>query len=98
MRDSVSAALERIAAIVGPRGLLAGADAAPLLRDERGLYRGAAALVVRPASTDECAAVVRVCRDARIGVVPQGGNTGYCGGATPFDGEPRGRFCCRSRA
>ncbi|RPI62582.1 MAG: FAD-binding oxidoreductase [Lysobacterales bacterium] len=87
--DSTAAALERIAAIVGPRGVVAPADAAPLLRDERGLYRGAAALVVRPASVDECAAVVRVCHDARIGVVPQGGNTGYCGGATPFDGERR---------
>jgi D-lactate dehydrogenase (cytochrome) len=89
MADSIPAALERIAAIVGPRGVLAGADAAPLLRDERGLYEGAAALVVRPGSTEECAAVVRVCHDARIGVVPQGGNTGYCGGATPFDGERR---------
>jgi D-lactate dehydrogenase (cytochrome) len=28
-----------------------------------------------------------VCNAARIGVVPQGGNTGYCGGATPFDAE-----------
>jgi FAD/FMN-containing dehydrogenase len=44
---------------------------------------------VRPASTEECAAVVRACREARIGVVPQGGNTGYCGGATPFDGKRR---------
>src|SRR5262245_36494644 len=84
-----SAALERIAAIVGPRGVLSDTEAAPLLRDERGLYRGAAALVVRPGSTDECAAVVRACNDARIGVVPQGGNTGYCGGATPFDGAQR---------
>jgi D-lactate dehydrogenase (cytochrome) len=84
-----AAALERIAAIVGPRGIVAPEDAAPLLCDERGLYRGAAALVVRPASTDECAAVVRACNDARIGVVPQGGNTSYCGGATPFDGEQR---------
>src|SRR5688572_14295665 len=89
MADSTAAALERIAAIVGPRGVVAPADAAPLLRDERGLYRGAAALVVRPASVGECANVVRVCHDAGIGVVPQGGNTGYCGGATPFDGERR---------
>jgi FAD/FMN-containing dehydrogenase len=89
MADPTAAALERIAAIVGPRGVVASVDAAALLRDERRLYRGAAALVVRPASTDECAAVVRVCHDARIGVVPQGGNTGYCGGATPFDGERR---------
>jgi FAD/FMN-containing dehydrogenase len=87
--DAAAAALERVASIVGPRGVVAGGDAAPLLRDERGLYRGAAALVVRPASVEECAAVVRVCHDARIGVVPQGGNTGYCGGATPFDGERR---------
>jgi FAD/FMN-containing dehydrogenase len=89
MPDSTSAALERVAAIVGPGGIVAADDAAPLLRDERDLYRGAAALVVRPASTEECAAVVCVCHDARIGVVPQGGNTGYCGGATPFDGERR---------
>jgi len=89
MVNSTAEALERIAAVVGPRGVVAPQDAVALLRDERGLYRGAAALVVRPASTDECAAVVRICRDARIGVVPQGGNTGYCGGATPFDGEQR---------
>jgi FAD/FMN-containing dehydrogenase len=89
MADSISAALERIVAIVGPPGVVAPEDAAPLLRDERGLYRGAAALVVRPASVEECSDVVRVCHDARIGVVPQGGNTGYCGGATPFDGERR---------
>jgi FAD/FMN-containing dehydrogenase len=89
MTDSIDAALERIAAIVGARGVVAPADAAPLLKDERGLYRGAAALVVRPGTVDECADVVRVCNEARIGVVPQGGNTGYCGGATPFDGERR---------
>jgi FAD/FMN-containing dehydrogenase len=87
MSTSLSAATARIAAAVGPRGIVSAEEAAPLLRDERGLYRGAAALVVRPASTEECAAVVRVCHDARIGVVPQGGNTSYCGGATPFHGE-----------
>jgi FAD/FMN-containing dehydrogenase len=84
---TTAAALEAIRTIVGPAGVLTGADAAPLLRDERGLYRGAAALVVRPATVEQVAAVVRACRDARLGVVPQGGNTGYCGGATPFDAE-----------
>jgi D-lactate dehydrogenase (cytochrome) len=87
MNEAITVALQRIAAIVGPQGVVAPADAEGLLRDERGLYRGAAALVVRPASVDECAGVLRVCHDERIGVVPQGGNTGYCGGATPFDGE-----------
>jgi FAD/FMN-containing dehydrogenase len=85
--STVATALERIAAIVGPSGIVAPADAAGLLNDERGLYRGAAALVVRPRSVAECAEVVRVCGDFRVGVVPQGGNTGYCGGATPFDGS-----------
>jgi len=87
MTESTAVALARIAAIVGASGIVSPADAAPLLRDERGLYRGAAALVVRPKSVAECAAVVRVCFEAGLGVVPQGGNTGYCGGATPFDGE-----------
>ena len=54
MDDSIAAALSRIADIVGPRGIVAPADAGPLLRDERQLYRGAAALVVRPGSVDEC--------------------------------------------
>ncbi len=83
---AIAAALEQIKTIVGSPGLLTGDAAAPLLRDERGLYRGAAALVVRPSTVEQVAAVVRVCSEARLGVVPQGGNTGYCGGATPFDG------------
>ena len=81
----MTAALTQIAEIVGPSGLVEGTDAEALLVDERGLYQGQAALVVRPASTEECAHVVRVCNEASVGVVPQGGNTGYCGGATPFD-------------
>ena len=80
-----STALAQIREIVGPRGLVEGSDANALLVDERGLYQGQAALVVRPASTEECAQIVRVCNEASLGVVPQGGNTGYCGGATPFD-------------
>ena len=82
-----ASAIREIARTVGEGGVVAGAEAEPLLRDERGLYRGRAALVVRPASTRECASVVEICSRAGIGVVPQGGNTGYCGGATPFDAE-----------
>lgn len=72
---------------MGPDGIVAPESAAGLLIDERNLYRGRAALVVRPNSVDECSRVMRICNDAGIGVVPQGGNTGYCGGATPFDAE-----------
>ncbi len=83
----VASALERIEAVVGPKGILRQEAAEPLLHDERGLYTGAAAAVVQPASTAECTEIVEICNAARLGIVPQGGNTGYCGGATPFDGE-----------
>jgi FAD/FMN-containing dehydrogenase len=59
------------------------ADMEPFLTDWRGRYHGRARAVVRPASTGEVAAVVRACADASVPVVPQGGNTGMCGGATP---------------
>jgi FAD/FMN-containing dehydrogenase len=78
-------ALDRIANIVGPKGVVADADAAALLTDARAQFRGSAALIVQPSTIEECAQVVRTCAEARLGIVPQGGNTGYCGGATPFD-------------
>jgi FAD/FMN-containing dehydrogenase len=63
--------------------VLTGADAEPYSVDWRERYRGRALAVVRPGSTDEVAAVVRVCAETGIAIVPQGGNTGLCGGATP---------------
>ena len=57
------------------------ADIAPHLEEERGLYHGATPMVVKPASTAEVAEVVRLCHAAGVGIVPQGGNTGLCGGA-----------------
>ena len=80
-------ALEAIAEVVGPSGVVSGADAERFLVDERRLYCGKAALIVQPATVDECARVLAICNEAGLGVVPQGGNTGYCGGATPFDAE-----------
>jgi FAD/FMN-containing dehydrogenase len=80
----IASALERIKAIVGPKGFIAdGAGMAPYLQEERGLYHGAARLIIRPAATEEVAAVVRCCAAARIPVVPQGGNTGLVGAAVP---------------
>lgn len=51
--------------------------------DWSGRWRGDAALVVRPGSTAEVAAVLRTCTDAGIPVIPQGGNTGLVGGSVP---------------
>ncbi len=77
-------ALERIRAVVGPKGLVEDAAArAACLVDWRGLWRGEAMAVVRPASTEEVAAVVRICAEARLPVVPQGGNTGLVGASVP---------------
>jgi len=56
---------------------------APMLRDHRALYRGHALAVIAPADTAAVARVLAHCNEHRIGVVPQGGNTSYCGGATP---------------
>jgi len=61
---------------------------APFLTDWRGRYHGAALAVVSPATTAETAQVVSLCAAAGVAIVPQGGNTGLCGGATPL---PQGR-------
>jgi FAD/FMN-containing dehydrogenase len=62
----IAATIERIKAAVGPRGWIADPrDQEPYLVEARGLYRGATRLVVRPASTAEVAAVVRICAEAK---------------------------------
>lgn len=76
--------IEQLAAIVGAANVLTDAsDMAPHLIDWRGRYHGAARCVVRPASTEEVAAVVRACAQAGAAIVPQGGNTSHCGASIP---------------
>jgi FAD/FMN-containing dehydrogenase len=58
-------------------------DTAPFLTDWRRRYEGAACAVLRPATTEEVAALVRLAVEHRVALVPQGGNTGLAGGATP---------------
>ncbi|HET8552097.1 MAG TPA: FAD-binding oxidoreductase [Gammaproteobacteria bacterium] len=77
--------LNALTATVGASQVLTGEDAESYSVDWRERYRGRALAVVRPGSTDEVAAVVRLCAQADIPVIPQGGNTGLCGGATPDD-------------
>lgn len=61
-------------------------DLAGHLTESRGLYRGAAAAVVRPKSTEEVAFVVSECARHRTPIVAQGGNTGLVGGGVPHGG------------
>ena len=69
-----------IRAVLGPVGVLTGADAAPFLVDPRGVHEGSALAVARPVSTAEVQTVVRACADHGVAIVPQGGNTGLSGG------------------
>jgi FAD/FMN-containing dehydrogenase len=75
--DKLSALLDEGGVLTDP------VRTAPMLRDHRALYRGHALVVVAPSDTAAVARVVAFCNEHRIGVVPQGGNTSYCGGATP---------------
>ena len=56
---------------------------APFLTDWRGKWTGQAIAVAQPDSSVDVAAVLRWCHQHRVPVVPQGGNTGLSGGATP---------------
>jgi FAD/FMN-containing dehydrogenase len=86
MTDPGATLLARVAAAVGPAHVrTAPEDLAPHLLDWRGRYRGTARALVLPATTDEVCAVVSICRELRVPIVPQGGNTSLCGAATPSD-------------
>ena len=79
------AILDSLRAIVGDKGLIVDdAGKEPFVRDWRGVLAGNAAVVVRPGSTEEVSKVVKLCFDNGIAIVPQAGNTGLMGGATPY--------------
>ena len=61
----------------------------PFEADWRGLYNNAAAAILLPASAAETAAMLKLCNQYEIAVVPQGGNTGLVGGAVPVEGAPQ---------
>jgi len=79
-----SATLAELKSAVGAGGWLeSAADVAPYLIDFRRLYSGATPLVLLPRATEEVARLLRICNRDEVAVVPHGGNTSYCGGATP---------------
>ncbi|HXC40581.1 MAG TPA: FAD-binding oxidoreductase [Burkholderiales bacterium] len=69
-----------------PAVLTADADVAPYAQDHRRRYQGRPLAVVRPADAAQVAAVVELCARSGTGIVPQSGNTGLSGGATPDAG------------
>src|SRR4051794_28479527 len=81
-----AAMLDSLRSAAGPGVLLVDAVAgAALQTDHLRRYHGRALAIALPRTVDEVARLLAWCHAHRVGVVPQGGNTGYCGGATPDD-------------
>lgn len=84
VRMDDGAILERLAAIVGPRGLTVDAgDLAPWLTDWRGRVTGQAIALVSPKNREQVQAIVNLAGEAGVAIVPQGGNTGMVAGGIP---------------
>ena len=69
---------------LGPKAVITDPkEIEPWVSDWRGRVHGASPAMLAPASTEELAAIVRLAAEHRVPLVPQGGNTGMSGGATP---------------
>ncbi len=80
--------IDQLTALVGPRYVISDPTGlAPFLHEERGLYHGTAEVVVKPATTEQVAEVVILAAAHGVAIVPQGGNTGLCGGAVAERGQ-----------
>ncbi|MGI9206186.1 MAG: FAD-binding oxidoreductase [Woeseiaceae bacterium] len=78
--------VDKLKGIVGPGNFTTDShELEPHLREWRDIWTGRTLLLVRPDTTIKVAAVVRACHESNTAVVPQGGNTGLCGGAIPDD-------------
>jgi FAD/FMN-containing dehydrogenase len=80
-----SEVIELLCAAVGAENVLTGIAAASHYTDWRGRYSGEALATVFPADTQQVAAVVALCAQRNVAIVPQGGNTGLCGGSVPLE-------------
>ncbi len=79
---------DALAGVVGSSQVLVADDVVDsYVRDWTGRFVGSTPAVVRPGSLDEVVAVVEICRERGVAIVPQGGNTGLVGGSVPLDGE-----------
>ncbi|MBB4367049.1 D-lactate dehydrogenase (cytochrome) [Bradyrhizobium sp. CIR18] len=80
--------IEQFRKIVGERHAITDAnDIEPYVTEERNLFHGRSPLVLRPGSTAEVSEICKLASAHKIGLVPQGGNTGLVGGQTPHNGE-----------
>ena len=78
--------IDDLATVAGPAQVLTGADMARYARDWMGKYQGAPLAVVRPGSTAEVSACVRIAAAHGVAIVPVSGNTGLVGGTMTTGG------------
>lgn len=79
-------AIGELRGLLGPQGLLTGAEMAGHCTDWTGKYTARPLAVARPASTGQVAAILRVAARAGLAVVPAGGRTGLVGGTMTAGG------------
>jgi len=83
-RTAAETFLAEAAELLGPKGLTRDPELMePWLTDWRGRYTGRALALTSPGSTEEVAGLLKLCARHGIPIVPQGGNSGMVGGATP---------------
>jgi FAD/FMN-containing dehydrogenase len=82
----MSDALNRLAAVVGEtHAIRNAADMDGYMREWRQIWTGRSPLVLRPGSTAEVSRILAIANETGTPIVPQGGNTGLCGGQIPTD-------------
>ena len=76
--------IEQFIALVGESHCLTDQkDIEPYCREWRNKFFGTTPLVIKPGSTEEVSAVMKLAYDLEVPIVPQGGNTGLVGGQIP---------------
>ncbi len=84
MTEISPAIIDRLKSALGPKGWSLDAhEIEPHVKDWRGRYQGHSPILLKPGSTAEMAAAVKICAEAGIAITPQGGNTSLCGASTP---------------
>ena len=86
MNTTTGSFITEASAILGSRGFTQDLELIePWLTDWRGRYTGTALGLASPASTQEVSRLMTLCAQHGVPIVPQGGNSGMSGGATPDD-------------
>jgi len=81
-----AAVLAELEAAVGPGGVIKDAsDIAAYCKSWRDDWHGSVPVVLRPASAEETAALVKICAKHKVRIVPQGGRTGLTGASQPHN-------------